>query len=383
MLSSLVSLFGLTLLHLLRGAAAQLGAGVPGPLHFPLPVRYFSGRYFVQGGCSEYLNRPTLQVDRLNAPLPPKGSSLQSAYSFFFRTAQSEAFGFNAPALDILYHDFKTGRVVLGNPGATAGQPPLDPLSTPAPINYTFLGPYTSPADLSNKNVTWYLSTLLSAQYYSMLLAFGPLVVQPNNFPGCIQGAAWELQGLVDYFAGVLKLLLPGVKVVDGMRLNQRVLAPGSKPVNMTTPLGLYETNTLYQMAGILPAPANASASFLACAAACVDSQQCTAWAYCNSTANCSYPATTQPLPVSQHVTLPPSASPGPLPAQTPVLAASTGVLATKYAYRTCLMTGSPAFSQSRNGQVVSSGITTPWISGRVTLPRPEHLQSSADPGPG
>lgn len=98
-------------------------------------------------------------------------------------------------ALDILYHDFKTGRVVLGNPGATAGQPPLDPLSTPAPINYTFLGPYTSPADLSNKNVTWYLSTLLSAQYYSMLLAFGPLVVQPNNFPGCIQG--WVLHGNV------------------------------------------------------------------------------------------------------------------------------------------------------------------------------------------
>lgn len=77
----------------------RTGAGVPGPLHFPLPVRYFSGRYFVQGGCSEYLNRPTLQVDRLNAPLPPKGSSLQSAYSFLFRTAQSEAFGFNAPGV--------------------------------------------------------------------------------------------------------------------------------------------------------------------------------------------------------------------------------------------------------------------------------------------
>lgn len=43
-----------------------------------------------------------------------------------------------------------------------------------------------------------------------------------------------------------------GVKVVDGMRLNQRVLAPGSKPVNMTTPLGLYETNTLYQVRLVL-----------------------------------------------------------------------------------------------------------------------------------
>ena len=89
----------------------------------------------------------------------------------------------------ILCFNFETGVAVVGHPSPAAGPSSSYPYGPgPESINFTFLQPIAKPANLTRYSDRLYVSTLLRGRYYVLLVAFGPLVPQANNFPGCISG---------------------------------------------------------------------------------------------------------------------------------------------------------------------------------------------------
>lgn len=94
---------------------------------------------------------------------------------------------------DILFYNFETGQAIIGEPiyGPDDYYNDYPSPYTYSPfasvINYTFVGPYEAGANVNDASVRLYLSAVLRAQYYALLIAFGPLGPVTNGF-GCLSG---------------------------------------------------------------------------------------------------------------------------------------------------------------------------------------------------
>ena len=95
---------------------------------------------------------------------------------------------------DVLFYNFETGALAIGEPiygpEDYYNDYPSPYTYQPFPhlVNYTFLGPYNEAANTTDPAVRLYINTLLRIQYYAELIAFGPYVPLPSNYPDCISG---------------------------------------------------------------------------------------------------------------------------------------------------------------------------------------------------